>query len=125
MSGEKFYLVAVDDTNAVSVGDWRLVVDELLHEAGARDVISLQVTLNTAIPCLGAAVEVLRGRGSFLGGLAPRWFGGDGLLMQKAPGREPDFDGIKLNSRTAKDLLALFRVDREEINRRACGGVAP
>ena len=28
MSGEKFYIVAVDETNAVSVGDWRLVVDE-------------------------------------------------------------------------------------------------
>ncbi|PKN59591.1 MAG: hypothetical protein CVU53_07425 [Deltaproteobacteria bacterium HGW-Deltaproteobacteria-11] len=105
-------------------GDWREVVDDLLREAGARDVVSLQVTLNTAIPHLGAAVEVLRGRGFFLGGLAPRWFGNDGLLMQKVLGREPDFDGIKLYSRTAKDLLAFIRMDREETSRLAGGGVS-
>jgi len=103
---------------------WRVAVEELLREADSRKVVSLQVTLNTAIPHLGAAVEVLRGRGFFLGGLAPRWFGADGLLMQKVLDREPDFDGIKLYSRTAKDLLAFIRMDREETSRLERGGVA-
>jgi hypothetical protein len=105
-------------------GDWRVAVDELLREADSRDVVSLQVTLNTANPHLGSAVEIMRGRGFFLGGLAPRWFGNDGLLMQKVLGREPDYDGIKLYSRTAKDLLTTIRADREETSRLAGRGVS-
>lgn len=105
-------------------GDWRVAVDEMLREADFRDVVSLQVTLNTGIPHLGAAVESMRGRGFFLAGLAPRWFGNDGLLMQKVLGKEPDYDGIKLYSRTAKDLLTHIRADREETSRLAGRGVS-
>lgn len=105
-------------------GDWRVAVDEILREAASRGIISLQVTLNTGIPHLCAAVEIMRGRGFFLGGLAPRWFGNDGLLMQKVLGKEPDYDGIKLYSRTAKDLLTHIRADREETSRLAGGGVS-
>lgn len=104
-------------------GDWREAVDGLLRSAEAHDVVSLQVTLNTDVPHLGAAVEIMRDRGFFLGGLAPRWFGGDGLLMQKVLGREPDYDGIRLYSRTAKGLLERIKADRDEVNGIA-GGAA-
>lgn len=95
--------------------DWQETVDGLLRSARAHGVVSLQMTLNTAVAHLGAAVEILRGRGFFLGGLAPRWFGADGLLMQTVLGKEPDYDGIKLYSRTAKELLARIRADRDEV----------
>lgn len=43
----------------------------------------LQVRLNLACPWVGRGVEILRGRGYFFGALLPRWFGEDGILMQK------------------------------------------
>jgi len=93
--------------------DWQNFLDEIVIEAAERDVISLPVVLNAALPHLGTAVEMMRKRGFFLGGLAPRWFGSDGLLMQKVLGREPDFDGIRLYTRTARELLAFVRSDRD------------
>lgn len=97
--------------------DWQTFIDELLTEAANRQVISLQVTVNTALPALGAAVRVMRDRGFFLGGLLPRWFGSDGLLMQKLLGADPDYARTKLYSKTAKDLLAFIRADREAVSR--------
>ena len=97
--------------------DWQPFIDELLTEASNRQVISLQITLNTALPFLGAAVNIMRDRGFFLGGLLPRWFGSDGLLMQKVLGAEPDYARTKLYSKTAKDLFAFIRADREAVSR--------
>lgn len=97
--------------------DWTTYVTELLSEAIRRKVISLQVMLNTSCPYLGAAVTVMRHKGFFLGGLAPHYFGADGLLMQMVLGKEPDYEGIKLYSRPAKELLAFIRTDREAVQR--------
>ena len=121
---EKYYPSAQTWKIAVcEIGaDWSAVVDEILSEAACRQVISLQMTVNTAYPQVGVAVHQLRERGFFLGGLVPRWFGTDGILMQKVLGNEPDYDGAKLYSRTAKDLLAFIRADREEVQRLAGSG---
>ena len=61
-------------------------------------------------PWVGEAVDVLRGMGYFFGGALPRWFDGDGFLMQKlfCP---PDFDSIQLVSDFAKKLLSVVKED--------------
>ena len=78
-------------------------------------MVSLQIVINMACPAVGAAVETLRGCGSFFGGLAPRWFGTDGVLMQKLSGPEPDFEETKLYSGTARELMRFIRQDREAV----------
>jgi hypothetical protein len=99
--------------------DWPARVEGFLGEAARRGVISLQITLDAAWPHVGAATEALRRRGFFLGGLAPRWFGSDGILMQQVLGKEPDFEGILLYSRRAEELLSFVRADRERARRLA------
>jgi hypothetical protein len=98
--------------------DWAIVVEELLTEAARRQVVSLQVVLNTDCPAIGEATELLRHSGFFFGGLAPRWFGTDGVLMQQLFGGEPDYAETKLYSQTAKDLMAFIRRDMESVRAR-------
>lgn len=96
-------------------GPWSSQLVELRAEARTRGVTSLQVVLSTAMPYVGAAVEQMRSHGFFLGGIFPRWFGADGILMQLVLGREPEYDGIKLYTATARELLAFIRQDRESL----------
>lgn len=91
---------------------WGTVLNELLDQARERGVTSLQVVLSTEMPHMTALVEEMRRRGFFLGGLFPRWFGNDGVMMQNVLGKEPDFEGIKLYGDTAKTLLEFIRNDR-------------
>ncbi len=97
--------------------DWAVFLTEILSQAIERKAISVQIILNAACPYLGAAVKLLRDRGFFLGGLVPHGFGTDGLLMQKVLRKEPDYEGIKLYDKTAKELLAFIRTDRENVRR--------
>lgn len=102
-----------------SIGaDWAAVIAQILAEADKRRVISLQLIINTACPSIAAAVDVLRDQGFFFGGLMPRWFGADGLLMQKLLGDEPEYEKIKLYSPAARNLLDFIRNDRERVS---CG----
>lgn len=71
-----------------------------------------QAWLSLGNPWSGAAAEVLRRRGYFLGGILPRWFGVDGLLMQKLR-QPPGWEAIKLEFERARRLLALVRADWE------------
>ena len=114
---EKYYPAAQTWKIAVRVigADWPVIMEGFLSEAARRQVISLQLTLNTAYPQIGVAVQQLREQGFFLGGLVPRWFGTDGVLLQKVFGEEPDYEGTKLYSRTAKELLAFIRADWDEV----------
>lgn len=86
----------------------------LESEATSRKAVVFQVWLNLAEPCVGTAVEVLRESGHFFGGALPRWFDGDGLLMQKllCP---PDFDDIVLASDRANRLLEVIRSDWKRV----------
>ncbi|MDP2849238.1 MAG: hypothetical protein Q8O35_13780 [Humidesulfovibrio sp.] len=98
--------------------DWGSWLDKLLAEAHQRRVVSLQVVVSMAVPCIGAAVEAMRERGFSLGGLFPRWFGADGIMLQQVLGKEPDYEGIKLYSQTARGLLGFIRDDQEAAKRR-------
>jgi hypothetical protein len=95
--------------------DWPAKVAELLSAAKQRGVISLQVSLNMACPPIGTAAQSLRSHGFFLGGLLPRWFGSDGLLLQQVFGAETDYDQTLLYTRTAKELLTFIRADRAAV----------
>jgi hypothetical protein len=72
----------------------------------------LQIFLNLGDAAAPQAVEVLRGRGYFLAGLLPFWFGADGLLMQRV-GQEPDWDAIQGVDRTAAAIRDMVREDFE------------
>lgn len=101
--------------------DWPAVMDKLLAESARREIISLQLTVNAHRPSLGAVVGLLRQKGFFFSGLAPRWFGSDGLVMQKVSGKEPDYENLKLYSPTARELLSFIRADRETVGLLAKG----
>lgn len=84
--------------------------DAVEREALERNAVVLQTWMNLGIPWVGNAVETLRDRGYIFGGLLPRWFDTDGLLMQKLL-CNPHFEGIQLFSEFSKELLAYIRED--------------
>lgn len=91
-------------------GDFLNRISALEDEALKKKALVFQVWLNLTEPWVGAAVDMLREHGYFFGGPLPRWFDGDGLLMQKllCP---PDFEGIVLVSDFAKQLLEFIKED--------------
>ena len=88
-------------------------LDELLAELRGRGVVVAQAWLDLASPAVGAAVEVLRARGFFLGGLLPRWFDQDGLLLQKVYGL-PNWEEIQVASTRSLRILEMVRQDWRE-----------
>jgi hypothetical protein len=84
-----------------------LAVEE---EAGARDIKVIQVWLPLSLAWIGSLVDAMREMGYFLGGLLPRWFGQDGMLMQKIK-HTPHWDGIKLAHTRAHQLLDIVKED--------------
>ncbi len=92
----------------------------LEEDAEKQGVVVLQACLVLTSSSVGAAVEVLRNRGYFLGGALPRWFDDDGLLMQKllCP---PDFEAIKLHNARAHEILRMVRDDWKRVQARAHG----
>ncbi|MBU0970743.1 MAG: hypothetical protein KKC20_08860 [Proteobacteria bacterium] len=72
----------------------------------------IQIWLNTGLPQVGGATGVLRSMGYFFGGVLPRWFDTDGLLMQKVLD-EPDWEGTVLVGERNKKLAALVRGEWE------------
>jgi hypothetical protein len=95
--------------------DWTAVVEDTPNKAKHRQVISFQVTLNMACPHIGAAVDLLRQKGFFFGGMAPRWFATDGLLMQKLFESKTEYEKTKLYTPFSKELPAFIRSDREAL----------
>jgi GNAT superfamily N-acetyltransferase len=86
------------------------------NEILIRKMMVFQVWINLACPWAGRAVETLRSRGYFFGGILPRWFDDDALLMQKIVGR-PNWEGINLFNDRAKQILEFVRNDWEEEGR--------
>lgn len=96
--------------------DLDIVLEQVLTSAKLRNVISLQLIVSAASPFIGAAVEMMRDRGFFFGGLFPRWFGADGIMLQQVLRKNPDYEGIKVYSSEAKELLAFIRTDRDSVH---------
>lgn len=70
----------------------------------------IQVWLKLASPEVGAAVNILREKGYFLGGVLLRWFDEDGLLMQKIVGK-PNWEGIYLHTERMNKVYSFIRQD--------------
>jgi len=74
----------------------------------------IQVWLMLSWPWVGDLVHLMRGRGYFTGGVLPRWFGEDGLLMQKLTG-QPNWEGIQLYSDRAEEIRRMVRQDWADV----------
>jgi hypothetical protein len=96
--------------------DFENAFDEKEKSLRAKGVIVIQVWLKLSWPWIGRAVDVLRERGYFLGGVLPRWFDVDGMLMQKIIG-QPNWEGIQLYSDRAKKILEIVKADWQCINK--------
>ncbi len=97
-------------------GDFEFYFNGLENEILAGKIKVIQVSVSLACPWAAGAVEVLRARGYFIGGILPRWFDDDALLMQKIVDR-PDWEGIHLFSERAAEILRIVRNDWEEVTR--------
>jgi hypothetical protein len=113
ITSQYFEHAGVSRITVDSIGhDFEDALDRVEREAQGNHSVVWQVWLRLDCPWVASAVEVLRGRGYFLGGLLPRWFDGDGLLMQKV-NAEPNWEGINLLQDRAKRILELVKADWE------------
>ncbi|MDA8134220.1 MAG: hypothetical protein M0T82_06315 [Desulfobacteraceae bacterium] len=85
--------------------------EERLLQLGIRVI---QAWLSSGDPCVGEAVDCLRSSGYFFGGVLPRWFDSDGILMEKILDI-PVWEEINLYLERAQTLMALIRKDWEEV----------
>jgi len=92
--------------------DFEYVIKGVESKFKSQGVI--QVYLNLGDPAAPEAVSLLRQRGYFFGGILPRWFEADGLVMQKVP-QEPDWDGMQLYNEDAEAVHAFVRADYEAV----------
>jgi len=90
--------------------DFEATIDRMETQALDRGCVVIQAWLKTTIPWLDFPVNMLRERGYFLGGVAPRWFNDDGLLLQRLF-VDPEFENIKLFSKRAKNILEMVEAD--------------
>lgn len=97
-------------------GDFREVFERRESEALGKGMTVIQVWLNLSWPWIGQLTEYLRGSGYFFGGVLPRWFGADGLLMQKVNAR-PNWEGIELYSEKAQRIRDIVREDFLQLRR--------
>ena len=108
---ELYPQVAVARMNFTAIGsDFPELLTKFDHQARENGILVSQAFLPLTVAATGEAVDILRRRGYFLGGVMPRWFGDDGLLMQKVLG-SPNFEGIRLYTDRAKNILELVTVD--------------
>jgi hypothetical protein len=79
-----------------------------------KGVIVIQMWLRLDCPWVGWTADRLRKRGYFLGGLLPRWFDTDGLLMQKILTR-PHWEEMKIAFERGRQIVQPAREDWEEV----------
>lgn len=115
MESQVFDFAQVARLTVKEVGrDFEKILAGLERDLETRGVVVFQIWLNLAWSWVGAVVDRLRARGYFLGGLLPRWFDSDGLLLQKIAGR-PGWEDMQIYFERAQKIAALARADWEEI----------
>jgi len=90
--------------------DFTQQLDAVLEECAGQEVQVIQLWLKSSLPWTGDAVEQVRERGFFFGGIFPRWFDDDGIMLQKIAGR-PHWEGIHLHSDRALKIRDVVYAD--------------
>jgi hypothetical protein len=90
--------------------DFETELDRLEAQAIEGNSVIIQAWLKLTTPWLDFAVKILRRRGYFLGGVLPRWFNDDGLLLQRIL-VDPEFETIQLYTQKARHILEMVRED--------------
>ena len=112
-SVEIFDFAQVARMHVLTLGrDFHSAVEAFEEQALKRGVRVLQIFLNLGEPWCATGVNLLRSRGFFFGGILPRWFDSDGLLLQRVLDM-PSYDSVRLHSRRAHHILDLIRRDIE------------
>jgi hypothetical protein len=96
--------------------DFEERMEELEKEWTDKSSVVIEVWLKATEPGACAAVEILREKGYFFGGVLPRWFDDDGIFMEKLD-CPPCFDSIQLYSDRAGEILAMVKKDWERASR--------
>ncbi len=94
--------------------DFETRMQELNTKLSEDGVLVNQVWLKADKPWIAPAVEILRQQGYFLGGVLPRWFDTDGLLMQKTD-KEPDWDAIRTFPGRHNSVFNLVNADWRKV----------
>jgi len=94
--------------------DFEAVFAAMEQNALGQGVDVLQAWLRLTDPAVGWAVNRLRARGYFFGGLLPRWFDDDGMLMQKTV-HPPHWDTMQIVYDEGRMVADMARRDWEEI----------
>ena len=81
----------------------------------AKGVLMIEAWLPLAWPWSGAAAQVLGEQGFFVGGIMPRWFDEDGMLLQKLMG-PPHWDQIQIQFPRAQKILDMVRADWQRVS---------
>ncbi len=111
----------VGRVNLVAAGaDTAVRLEAFDADMDARNAAVRQVFVNLAEPAGTTAVRMLQERGYFFGGLVPRWFDDDGILMQKLS-KIPDFTAIRLHTQKAKTIRDMVAADVRETTRETGG----
>ena len=92
--------------------DFTARFNEIETELLNKNVTVVQTWLNIGKPWVGAAVKALRNKRYFFGGVLPRWFDTDGMLMQKLF-HKPHWDDIRLYYDRDKEIVAMVKEDWE------------
>ncbi len=94
--------------------DFGEAIERAEEESKSQGVKVIQAWINTGVPWCGWAVNILRRRGYFLGGVLPRWFDHDGILMTWTVQR-PSWEALRLQFDRAKKIAAWVREDWRRI----------
>jgi len=106
-----FDFAQVARLSVIEIGaDFGSVIMEVERELKEKGIIIIQVWLKLSLAWVGEAVDILRNFGYFLGGILPRWFDEDGILMQKVLGK-PNWEGINLYTDRSKEIMKFAKED--------------
>jgi len=94
--------------------DFPAVFEGYERDALSKGMVVIQVWLKLSWPFIAGLTSFLNEKGYFFGGILPRWFGEDGILMQKIA-VHPNWEGIKLYSDRAQRILAAVREDWQRV----------
>lgn len=109
-----------DYAQVIRITAWELGHDlvaalaRLESEAAERGVTVYQIWLPLAAPEVGWAVDRLRRRGYFFGGILPRWFNEDGFLLQRLA-HDPGWDDMQILLERSHRIVEIVKNDRQAV----------